>query len=51
MGMLQIMEPETGDISQICVKPEFRRRKLASALFSKLVEQSTSDEIKLINTE
>jgi ribosomal protein S18 acetylase RimI-like enzyme len=46
-----IMEPETGDIPQLCVKQGFRRRKLASALFSKLAEQIKTDEIKLINTE
>ncbi len=46
-----IIEPESGDIPQLCIQPEYRKRKLASALFAKLTTHSKSDKIKMINTQ
>lgn len=46
-----IVEPVSGDITQIAVNPDFRRQGIATALCSKVIELISSDSIKLINTD
>ena len=45
-----IIEPETGDIPQICIEKSYRNQKLATLLFSELLKYSKNKEIKVLNT-
>lgn len=44
-----VFDPQTGDLSQIAVDKKHRRKKIASCLFQKAIEQTTSDTIKVLN--
>jgi ribosomal protein S18 acetylase RimI-like enzyme len=46
-----IFEPESGDITQIVVKPECRRKGIATALLSETLNECKSSGVKLINTD
>jgi ribosomal protein S18 acetylase RimI-like enzyme len=46
-----IIEPESGDITQLAVHPDYRRLKTGSAILAKLVSVSKHSRIKLINSE
>ncbi len=46
-----VYEPESGDITQIAVKKNFRRRKIATRLLNIAVSNSLSDNVKIINVE
>jgi Acetyltransferase (GNAT) family. len=46
-----VFEPGSGDITQIAVDREYRRRGIGTLLFQKILESLTSDAIKLINTD
>ena len=46
-----IIEPSSGDITQIAVNGLHRRRGVGSAILKELVERNACDHIKVINTE
>jgi ribosomal protein S18 acetylase RimI-like enzyme len=46
-----IIEKTTGDIPQLAISPEFRKKGLATALIGYLIELSEGNEIKIINTD
>lgn len=46
-----IIEPESGDITQLAVHPEYRRVKIGSAILAKLVSVNNHSHLKLINSE
>ncbi|MCL3781528.1 GNAT family N-acetyltransferase [Prolixibacteraceae bacterium JC049] len=46
-----VFEPISGDITQIAVKPEFRRKGIATVLLKRMVEVNKHENIKLINTD
>lgn len=46
-----IFEPESGDITQLAVDPELRKRGIASLLMKKALQSINSDTVKAINYE
>ncbi len=46
-----VVETASGDIPQLAVLPEFRRQGIASQLFFTLVSHTTSEIVKIINTD
>ncbi|MBP1677244.1 MAG: acetyltransferase [Bacteroidetes bacterium] len=46
-----ILEAISGDIAQIAVNPEYRRRGIASALLAATLKECTGTGVKLINTD
>ncbi|MBD5311311.1 MAG: GNAT family N-acetyltransferase [Muribaculaceae bacterium] len=44
-----VSDPNTGDITQIAVSPEYRRRGIASLLLHKATERMKTDFIKVLN--
>lgn len=46
-----IFEPHSGDITQIAVNKEYRRKGIASALLNKALLSITHDSVKVINTD
>lgn len=46
-----IIEPETGDISQLAVKKDFRRNRIGSILLNELKKLNKADIIKVVNIE
>ena len=46
-----VIEPATGDITQIAVDKQYRRKGIASLLFSEIVKYNENDAVKVINTD
>lgn len=46
-----IFEPASGDITQLAVHPNFRRKGIASYLLSEMEKRNQSGKFKVINTE
>lgn len=46
-----IFEPAAGDITQIAVHPDFRRKGIATALLLELIKENIYPGMKLINTD
>lgn len=46
-----VFEPMSGDVTQIAVDKQFRRRGIASLLFHKMLESNQHSSIKIINTD
>lgn len=46
-----IFEPVSGDVTQIAVDKQFRRRGIGSLLFQKMLESNKDSSIKIINTD
>lgn len=46
-----ILEPGSGDITQIAVDKQYRRKGIASALLGEAIRQSQFPNIKVVNTE
>ena len=46
-----VYDPESGEITQIAVNKNFRRRKIATRLMNIAVSNSLSDNVKIINVE
>lgn len=46
-----VFEPASGDVTQIAVDKQFRRRGIASLLFHKMLESNQHSSIKIINTD
>lgn len=46
-----IFEPQSGDITQIAVKKEYRRNGIATALLNQALSSITHDSVKVINTD
>lgn len=46
-----MFEPASGDVTQIAVDKQFRRRGIASLLFHKMLESNQHSFIKIINTD
>lgn len=46
-----IMEPSTGDLTQLAVHPDFRRRGVGSLLLSELLRKNNHPAVKAINTD
>ena len=46
-----IIEPTSGDISQLAIHPDFRRQGFATVLFAELLKQNKHSAIKIINTD
>jgi ribosomal protein S18 acetylase RimI-like enzyme len=46
-----ILDPSTGDITQIAVHHDFRRKGIGTALLEKAISQINFSSIKIINTE
>lgn len=46
-----IFEPVSGDVAQIAVDKQFRRRGIGSLLFQKMLESNKHSSIKIINTD
>ncbi len=46
-----IFEPASGDITQIAVDREYRRRGVGSLLLCNMLETNTLDSVKIINTD
>ena len=44
-----VFDPKTGDLTQIAIKNEFRRKGIASWLLSEVIRQISTDFIKIIN--
>lgn len=44
-----VCDPETGDLTQIAVRREYRRRGIASLLFKKATEVMKTDFVKVLN--
>jgi hypothetical protein len=45
-----IIEPQSGDIPQLAVTPEYRRKKIATCLFQRLVGYAETGTVKVINS-
>lgn len=46
-----VFEPVTGDVTQIAVDKQFRRRGIGSLLWNKMLESNQHSSIKIINTD
>ncbi len=46
-----VFEPTSGDVTQIAVDKQFRRRGVGSLLFQKMLESNRHSSIKIINTD
>ena len=46
-----IVEDHTGDIPQLTIAPSCRQQNLGSILLSQLIHHTSSDELKIINTD
>ena len=46
-----VFDPTSGDITQIAVKEQFRRRGVGSLLFQNMLELNKHSSIKILNTE
>lgn len=46
-----VFEPISGDVTQIAVDKQFRRRGVGSLLFQKMLESNKHSSIKIINTD
>lgn len=46
-----VFEPVSGDVTQIAVDKQFRRRGIGSLLFLKMLESNQHSSIKIINTD
>ncbi len=46
-----VFEPSSGDVTQLAVDREYRRRGIGSALFGRMLEEARHDSIKIINTD
>lgn len=46
-----VLEPATGDITQIAVDRLYRRKGIGSLLFAKMIEANKLDSIKIVNTD
>lgn len=46
-----VFEPASGDVTQIAVDKQYRRRGIGSLLFRKMVEANRFDSIKIVNTD
>ncbi len=46
-----ILEPSTGDLTQLAVHPDFRRRGVGSLLLSELLRKNNHPAVKAINTD
>lgn len=46
-----IFEPASGDLTQMGVHRQYRRRGIGSLLFHKLIESNEHDSVKILNTE
>lgn len=46
-----VFEPASGDVTQIAVDKQFRRRGIGSLLFLKMLESNQHNSIKIINTD
>ena len=46
-----VFEPMSGDITQIAIEKQFRRKGIGSLLFQKMLEYNKYDSIKIVNTE
>ena len=46
-----VFEPMSGDVTQIAVDKEYRRRGIGSLLFQKMIESNKHDSVKIINSD
>lgn len=46
-----VFEPASGDVTQIAVDKQYRRRGIGSLLFRKMIETNKPDSIKIVNTD
>lgn len=46
-----IFEPAAGDVTQIAVDKDMRRRGIGSALFQTILDRNLHDSVKILNTE
>jgi len=46
-----VFEPSSGDVTQIAVDKQFRRKGIGSLLFGKMLELNTCNSIKIVNTD
>ena len=46
-----VFEPATGDITQIAVEKQYRRKGFGSLLLQKMLEANKCDSVKIINTD
>lgn len=46
-----VFEPATGDVTQIAVAKQYRRRGIGSLLFGKMLEYNKCSSIKIVNTD
>ena len=46
-----VFEPKSGDITQLAVKPEFRRMGIGTGLLYRMAYENKHSEIKMINTD
>ncbi len=48
---LSVFEPKSGDLTQIAVSPEHRRKGIGSLLLSKILTENKNTILKIVNTE
>lgn len=46
-----VFEPDSGDVTQIAVDKQYRRKGIGSLLFQKMIESNKYKSIKIINTD
>jgi ribosomal protein S18 acetylase RimI-like enzyme len=46
-----VLEPNSGDITQIAVDKQYRRKGVGSLLFKEAVKSNKNDSIKIVNTD
>lgn len=46
-----VFEPMSGDVTQIAVDKEYRRKGIGSLLFQKMLECNKYSSIKIVNTD
>ncbi len=46
-----VFEPASGDVTQIAVDKQYRRKGIGSLLFNKMLEVKKQDSLKIVNTE
>ena len=46
-----VFEPASGDVAQIAVKPQYRRKGIAGLLLREMLRLNRNDSIKIINTD
>lgn len=46
-----VFEPASGDVTQLAVDKQYRRKGIGSLLFQKMIETNVIDSIKIVNTD